>query len=221
MLEVRGVSKVYPRRGGTRVDALLDVSLSLGPGEVVVCAGPEGAGKSTLLRLVWGAERPTRGTITVGGQEAARGGSGLARLRRGLGVVPEEGPLLTHRTAFGNVVFALRALGRPRREARVRAVEALRAVGLAERLTALPGELGAGGRRRLLLARALAPAPALLLVDGVPDGLDEDLVTLVRRLAGEGMALLLATRAAGLAARLSARLVTLEAGRLRGEPRPA
>jgi cell division transport system ATP-binding protein len=221
MLEVRAVSKVYPRAAGGRTEALRDVTLRLGPGEAVVCAGPEGAGKSTLLRLVWGAERPTRGTVRLDGEDVGEAGPRrLAGLRRALGVVPEDGPLLPDRTAFGNVVFALQATGHARPEARERAVEALREVGLGGRLTALPGELTGGGRRRLLLARALASDPRLLVLDApAGEALDaEELVAVLRRRVAEGLALLVASRTPGLAAALPARLLRLEGGRVAEAP---
>src|SRR6185369_7531686 len=142
MLEFRGVSKVYGRAAGGRVEALVDLSFEVKPTELAVLVGPGGAGKSTLLRLVTGEERPTRGSVLVDGVEVgALGGRGLARLRRSLGVLPQGGHLLGDRTALGNVTFVLRALGMGRGEARERALAALVEVGLGSARNALPQEL--------------------------------------------------------------------------------
>ena len=157
MLELRGVSKVYGRAAGGRVEALLYLSFEVKPTELAVLVGPGGSGKSTLLRLVAGEERPTRGTVLVDGVEVGTlGKRGLARLRRSLGILFQDAPLLPDRTALGNVTFVLRALGMGRAEAREQALAALVDVGLGPARNALPDELAAGERRRVLLARVLA-----------------------------------------------------------------
>jgi cell division transport system ATP-binding protein len=225
MLEFRGVSKVYGRAAGGRVEALVDVSFEVKPAELAVLVGPGGSGKSTVLRLVTGEERPTRGSVLVDGVEVgALGGRGLARLRRGLGVLAEDGVLLPDRTALGNVTLILRALGAGRAAARERALAALVEVGLGPARNALPQELAAGERRRVLLARALAPRPRLLLADEPTAQLDATdaglVVALLRSLPGRGTTCLVATQEADLARALESRVLTLAAGRLRPEAAP-
>jgi cell division transport system ATP-binding protein len=225
MLEFRGVSKVYGRAAGGRVEALVDVSFEVKPAELAVLVGPGGSGKSTLLRLVTGEERPTRGSVLVDGVEVgALGGRGLARLRRGLGVLAEDGVLLPDRTALGNVTLILRALGAGRAAARERALAALVEVGLGSARNALPQELAAGERRRVLLARALAPRPRLLLADEPTAQLDATdaglVVALLRSLPGRGTTCLVATQEPDLARALESRVLTLAAGRLRPEAAP-
>lgn len=219
MVEFRGVSKIYAQPGGGRVEALVDASFRVGSAEMAVVSGPSGSGKSTLLRLLWGEERASRGTVLVGGTDAGslnRGG--LARLRQGLGIVPQDRRLLADRTVFGNVAFVLRALGVPRREVRERALSALRAAGLAARLPALPAELAAGERQRLVLARALAGEPRLLLADEptamLDDGTAEAVLALLRAAHARGTAVLITTHARDLAPRLGARAFSLADGRL-------
>ena len=222
MVELHGVSEVYTQASRGRVEALVEVSFEVKPGETVVLAGPSGAGKTTALRLVTGEGRPTRGRVVVLDEEVGKlGRRGLARLRRKLGVVPQGRRLLGDRTAFGNLALVLRALGQPRGEVRAQALEALDEVGLATRRNALPGELGQADRFRLCLARALCSEPRLLVLDepvaGLDDGALGGLVELLRRRGEQGMTILLATQATGLARRLAARALALDQGRLRPE----
>ena len=228
MLELRGVSKVYGRAAGGRVEALVDLSFEVKPTELAVLVGPVGAGKSTLLRLVTGEERPTRGAVLVDGAEVgtlgrARPGAAAPEPRRRL---PRTAQLLPDRTALGNLTFVLRALGAGRAEARERALAALgrgRARPGAER--ACPHELAAGERRRVLLARALATRPRLLLADeptamldaaGGRDGGDAPRASLPPR----GTTCLVATQSPELARALDGRVLRLAAGRLRPEGDP-
>jgi cell division transport system ATP-binding protein len=225
MLEFRGVSKVYGRAAGGRVEALVDLSFEVKPAELAVVVGPVGAGKSTLFRLVTGEERPTRGSVLVDGVEVgALGARGLARLRRTLGLFPQDGPLLPDRTAVGNVTFVLRALGVGRGEARERALAALVEVGLGPARNALPQELAVGERRRVLLARALATRPQLLLADEPTAMLDAaaagTVITVLRSLGGRGTTCLVTTQAVEVARALDGRVLPLAAGRLRPEAGP-
>jgi cell division transport system ATP-binding protein len=226
MLELRGVSKVYGRAAGGRVEALVDLSFEVKPTELAVLVGPSGAGKSTLLRLITGEERPTRGAVFVDGKEVgALGARGLARLRRSLGVLDEDGVLLPDRTALGNLTFVLRALGAGRQAARERALAALIEVGLGPARNALPYELAAGERRRVRLARALVTDPRLVLVDEPTAMLDPPaaatVVALLRNLAGRGITCVVATQSTELAGALDGRRLRLDAGRLRPEGDPA
>jgi cell division transport system ATP-binding protein len=223
MVELRAVFKTYvPRGRGRVIEALSDVSLQVAPGESVVVVGPGGAGKSTLLRLLTGEERASRGAVRVDGQDVARlGPAALARLRRRLGVLPQESRLIGDRTAHDNVAIVLRVLGAPRREARARALAALREAGLAGRAGARPAELAAGERRRLCLARALAGEPRLVLADEPTAGLDDtagsEVVELLRALRTRSVTLVVATRAPGLAEALKGRVLCLQGGRLGGD----
>jgi cell division transport system ATP-binding protein len=225
MLEFRGVFKVYGRGTVRRVEVLVDLSFEVKPAELAVVVGPSGAGKSTLLRLVTGEERPTRGAVLVDGVEVGTlGRGGLARLRRGLGVAPQDSRLLGDRTALGNLTFVLEALGVGRAEARDRAVAGLADVGLGGARNALPHELAYGERRRLALARALVTRPRLLLVDEPTAMLDPDqaagVVALLRSVQTRGITGLVTTRAPELGRALEGRVLQLAAGRLRPEGDP-
>ena len=225
MLELRGVSKVYGRAAGGRVEALADLSFEVKPTELAVLVGRVGAGKSTLLRLIAGEERPTRGAVLVDGIEVGTlGARGLARLRRNLSVLSQDGHLLPDRTALGNLTFVLRALGTRRSEARERALEALVEVGLGPARNALPSELAVGERRRVLLARALATRPRLLLADEPTAMLDSTtsamVVALLRSLPLRGTTCLVTTQTLEVARALDGRVLQLAAGRLQPEGDP-
>jgi len=226
MLELRGVSKSYGRAAGGRVEALADLSFEIKPTELAVLVGPVGSGKSTLLRLITGEERPTRGTVLVDGTEVGTlRRRRLARLRRDLGVLEQDGHLLPDRTALGNLTFVLRALGTGRAEARERALAALVEVGLGSARNALPAELAAGERQRVLLARALATHPRLFLADEPTAMLDPTatamVVALLRSLPLRGITCLITTQATEIARALDGRVLRLEAGRLCPEGDPA
>src|SRR5262249_30050701 len=224
IIELRAVSKLYaPRAGGRAVQALTDVSFQVAPGDLVVLAGPPGAGKSTGRRLLAGEERPTQGAVIVHDEDVGGlGRRGVARLRRRLGLMPQDGRLLAERTALDNVAVVLRALGASRRAARARAQALLREVGLGGAPPAGPAELAAGERQRLLLARALAGEPAVLLADeplvavgGALDGPAADgVVALLRAIRSRGVTVLVASQAVGLAAALGGRSLRIEGGRL-------
>jgi cell division transport system ATP-binding protein len=226
MLECRGLAKVYRRASGGRVEALAGVSFEVKAGELVVLVGPTAAGKTVLQRLITGDERPTRGAVLVEGVEVGALGPGrLARLRRTLGVVPQPALLVADRTALDNVRFLLRALGARAGEAEARAREALAEAGLVPVRHARPAELTEGERRRLLLARALATEPRLLIADepagGLEGGARAAVVDLLRAAHHRGTTCLVLTQAAELAAALPARHLRLVAGRLEGEAAPA
>lgn len=160
---VRNVRVSYPARGGALL-ALDGVSFDVAPGEFVSLLGPSGCGKSTLLRVVAGLRPPTTGDIAVDG----RGPDGL-RSERGLGLVFQDPALLPWRTVLGNVRLPEMASG-ARRGAAEAAVEQ---VGLAEFRDYYPHQLSGGMRQRTALARALAGAPRLLLMDEPFGALDE------------------------------------------------
>ncbi len=186
--------------------------------EAVGLVGPSGSGKTSLLLLLAGLERPTGGSIRFGGRDiTAASEDELARWRRtSVGIVFQAFHLIPTMTALENVAVPLELAGR--RDARARAAAALDAVGLASRLTHLPGQLSGGEQQRVALARAFAPAPALLLADEPTGNLDQDtgravMELLFRRAAETGSTLLLITHDAELAGRCD-RVIRMKDGRV-------
>jgi NitT/TauT family transport system ATP-binding protein len=159
LVGVRGVSKVF----ANGVKALADVSLDVQAGEFLSVLGPSGCGKSTLLRLIAGLAEPTEGTIEWADEEG----------RGDLGFVFQEPTLMPWATALTNVALPLKLRGVAKSEREARAAEALDNVGLKGFERAWPRELSGGMKMRVSLARALAVAPRLLLMDEPFAALDE------------------------------------------------
>ena len=160
--------------GGGRLPVLKGISLTIRRGELLTIVGPSGAGKSTLLHLLGGLDRPTGGQIFANGHAIdALSDQELARFRnRTVGFIFQFHHLLADFTAQENVMLPLLIAGRSKSEARDKAVELLKAVGLGERLIHRPGELSGGEQQRVAVARALALEPPILLADEPTGNLD-------------------------------------------------
>jgi len=172
-VEAKGLQKVY-KQGHVEVHALGGVDLGIEPGEFTALAGPSGSGKTTLLNLVGALDRPSGGSIKVGGQDlAALSAAELARMRRDhIGFVFQAYNLLPVLSALENAELVLELQGMPRAECRKKAVEMLEAVGLGEMLHRRPGELSGGQQQRVAVARAIAAARTLVLADEPTANLD-------------------------------------------------
>ena len=154
-------------RYGMDPEVLRDLTFSIEPSSFQFLTGPSGAGKTTLLRLILLSVKPTRGLISVFGEEVNRiSKKGLTNLRRRMGVVFQDFRLLNHLTTFENVALPLRAQGKEEASYRAEVVELLRWVGLGERMHVLPPVLSGGEKQRAAIARALIVRPDLLLADG-------------------------------------------------------
>jgi cell division transport system ATP-binding protein len=218
MIELRHVGKVY-QVGSARIRSLTDVSFRIDRGEFAVLYGPSGAGKTTLLRLLYRAAVPTEGEVEVLDQplQGLRR-SGVAALRRSIGVVFQDAKLLQARTVYENVAFVLRVLGTPRRAVTASVFEALRAVGLGARAQSYPSQLSQGEAQRAALARAIVRRPPLLLADEPTGNLDDEMADevlgVIRDIWACGTTVLLVTHQARLVAQLRRRTLRLEGGRL-------
>jgi iron(III) transport system ATP-binding protein len=162
-----GLSGVWHRYPGAATPTLAGLDLSLRPGELVGLLGPSGCGKTTLLRLIAGFERPERGEVRLDGRVVAGEGRWLPPERRGVGMVFQDYALFPHLDAWGNACFGLR-----RGADTSRVGWLLELLGLAGLERRYPHELSGGQRQRLALARALAPQPAVVLLDEPFSNLD-------------------------------------------------
>ena len=218
-LRLDGVGKAY-RSGETDLHVLQGAELTLHAGEIVALVAPSGTGKSTLLHLAGLLERPDTGAVLVDGRDAGRlpDGERTAIRRDRIGFVYQSHQLLAEFTALENVVLPQMVAGKPKQQARERAVALLTQFGLGDRLSHLPGKLSGGEKQRVAIARALANAPGVLLADeptgnldvGTSDVVFEELLHVVR---AQGVAALIATHNPVLAARMDRR-VTLHEGRV-------
>ena len=216
-LRIAGVSVAYQG-----VPAVRGVSLDVAPGEIVALLGPSGSGKSSLLRAVVGLEPLAGGAVSWGGADLA----GVPVHRRGFGLMFQDGQLFPHRDVAGNVEFGLQMAGVRRAERARRVEELLELVGLTGFGSRAIETLSGGEQQRVTLARALAPEPALLLLDEPLSALDR---SLRERLASDLRAALLATGTTSLfvthdhdeAFAVADRVAVLDGGRLLQVATPA
>ncbi|MER5637881.1 ABC transporter ATP-binding protein [Kitasatospora sp. NPDC002227] len=200
--------------------ALDGVSLTIGAGEAVAVMGPSGSGKSTLLNLVSGLDRPSSGSVVVGGQDL--GGldeKGLALFRRRtIGVVFQFFNLLDDLPALDNIALAGQLSGLKASAARERGLELMGELGIADRRDVYPAALSGGERQRVATARALMNRPALLLADEPTGALDsrsgEQVMQLLADLNELGQTLLIVTHDPRLAAQCARRVVEVADGRI-------
>jgi len=167
-VSVRAVSKVFNRGTVKQVDALVDIDLTVAPGEFVSLIGPSGCGKSTLLRLIGNLIEPTTGEVLVNGKPADR-----ARLDQDYGMAFQQAGLFDWRSVAKNVELPLELKGWDKAQRRARAEEMLALVKLAEFADHRPWQLSGGMQQRVAIARALAAGPELLLMDEPFGALDE------------------------------------------------
>jgi putative ABC transport system ATP-binding protein len=218
LISVKELTRTY-RVGQEEVRALDGVSFDVQRGEWLAVVGQSGSGKSTLMNLVGALDTPTSGSYHINGQDVEKlSDDALADLRNNeIGFVFQTFQLLPRSTALANVELPLVYRGVPRKERRERAVKALEAVGLANRMHHRPNELSGGQRQRVAIARALVGHPSLLLADEPTGNLDsatgEEIIRLFGELHRRGHTILLVTHEPRLAARCP-RAIRLSDGRI-------
>jgi polar amino acid transport system ATP-binding protein len=214
-MAILSVKDLHKNFGRTHV--LRGVSLEVDQGEVVVVIGPSGSGKSTFLRCINRLEEPTSGTIIFQGVEITGKRADLPKVRRNIGMIFQQFNLFPHMTALQNVMEGPRTVLKvTKEEARERAVDLLAKVGLTDKHDAHPNALSGGQQQRVAIARALAMNPAAMLFDEATSALDPELVgevlAVMRRLAEDGMTMLVVTHEMGFAQRVADRIVMMDQG---------
>jgi putative ABC transport system ATP-binding protein len=214
-----GVTRTY-RQKGRLVRALQGVDLEIADGEFATIQGPTGGGKSTLLQVLGALDRPTEGSVLLGGTDIAKASNAsLGSLRaRAIGFVFQGFNLIPTLTAAENVSMGLEPLRLPAAERAARVAESLAHVGLADRADHRPGELSGGQQQRVAIARAIAKRPRVLLADEPTGNLDEsmrdEILSSLTALNDEGLTLIVVTHDSAVALRARRRL-RLESGVVR------
>jgi putative ABC transport system ATP-binding protein len=218
VIRIRDLTRDYVM-GTETVRALRGVSLDIRPNEYVAIMGPSGSGKSTLMNLIGCLDTPTSGEYWLNGQEVSRlSDNALAAVRnREIGFVFQTFNLLARATALHNVELPLVYAGVSAAERRAKAVRALEAVGLGQRMQHRPNELSGGQRQRVAIARALVNDPAILLADEPTGNLDsttsEEIMRLFSELHATGQTVIMVTHEADIAA-YAERVIVLRDGQV-------
>ncbi len=209
------------------LNVLKGITLEIGKGEVLVMVGPSGSGKSTFLRCINHLEQVNAGRLYVDGDLIGyreRGGKlhqmsprDAAKQRREIGMVFQHFNLFPHRTALENVIEApIHVKGVKKSDAVARGEDLLRQVGLSEKAGAYPAQLSGGQQQRVAIARALAMSPKLMLFDEPTSALDPELVgevlEVMKKLAAEGMTMVVVTHEMGFAREVANHLVFMDGG---------
>jgi len=221
LIEIIDLTKIY-RMGTVEVHALRGLSLTVRVGEYVAIVGASGSGKSTLMNMIGLLDRPTSGVYRVRGQASQKlDKKALADLRnREIGFVFQRFNLLARAPARRQVELPLFYAGVSARKARQMAQEALKKVGLGDRLHHRPEELSGGQQQRVAIARAIVNQPSLLLADEPTGALDshtgEEILTLFEELHSQGLTLVVVTHDPDVAARAH-RIVTMRDGLIVGD----
>jgi putative ABC transport system ATP-binding protein len=221
VIRLEGITKEY-RMAAETVHALRGVDLAIYPNELLAIMGPSGSGKSTLMNILGCLDVPTAGRYWLDGRDVARlAQSELARVRgRQIGFVFQTFELLPRQTALRNVELPLTYSGGPDR--RGRAVEALRRVGLGDRMDHRPNQMSGGQRQRVAIARALVQRPSLLLADEPTGNLDtqtgDEILGLFADLHREGQTIVVVTHEPDVAEKCE-RIVKIRDGRVESDER--
>jgi len=220
MIQIRHLSKHFGE-----IAVLRDVSADIKKGEIIAIIGPSGTGKSTFLRCLNLLDTPTAGAIHIDGVPLLDKGTNVPKIRQKMGMVFQSFNLYAHLSVMENLTLGpIKLLGKKRAEANQKAIDLLKLVGLAEKAHAFPDELSGGQKQRVAIARCMAMEPEILLFDEPTSALDPTMVSevlaVIRRLAREGMTMVIVTHEMEFARNLSSRVFYMDEGVIYEEGTP-
>jgi len=213
MIEFSEVTKSY----SVGTHALRGISMQVEDGEFAFLVGPSGSGKSTIIKLITGELRPTSGTVHVNGYSLERiRKREIPYMRRTVGVVFQDFRLITNKTAYENVAFAMRVIGAREKEIRQRVPYVLELVGLETKSRRHPNELSGGEQQRLAIARALVNNPSTIIADEPTGNLDPDrsleIMSLLQEINNLGTTMLVVTHSKELVEHFGKRVIAINEG---------
>ncbi len=220
MITVKNLSKHYGH-----LVVLKDINAEIHKGEIISIIGPSGTGKSTFLRCLNLLDKPTGGTIIIDNEPILDKKTNVPRIRQKMGMVFQSFNLYSHLTVLENLTIGPeKLLGKGKDEAQKKAIELLKLVGLAEKTYNFPDELSGGQKQRVAIARCMAMEPEILLFDEPTSALDPTMVSevlsVIRRLAREGMTMIIVTHEMEFAKTISSRVFYMDEGIIYEEGRP-
>lgn len=215
MIQFRSVTKKYKNDNY----ALKNINLDILSGEFVFIVGASGAGKSTLMKLLYNEERPTSGTVTIGGINIANlSNDKVPNLRRCMGIVFQDYKLLQNQTVYDNVSYVIRTLGISSREINARVTGALKIVGLYNKMHEKPSELSGGEQQRVAIARAIVNGPPLLIADEPTGNLDPknsmEIMQILEQINEKGITVIVSTHDRDIVDYFRKRVITMEQGQI-------
>jgi cell division transport system ATP-binding protein len=215
MVTLEHVSKNYQHRNV----GLEDVSLEIEAGEFVSIVGQSGSGKTTLAKLIIAEERPDRGRIVIGGWDITRiPHNEVPTLRRQIGVVFQDFKLLSRKTLFENVAFALEVAGEGNERIQSVVPQVLKIVGLEKKMDRYPDQISGGEQQRVVIARSLVHRPKLLVADEPTGNLDsinaQDIIALLQKINEFGTTVVLVTHNREIVNMLKKRVITIDHGHI-------
>ena len=214
VLVMNNVSKIY----GSNT-ALTDINVRIQPGEFVFVVGPSGAGKSTFIKLCFREVLPTSGSIFVNGCDVIKmEPKEIPFMRRQLGIIFQDYRLLSDRTVYENVAFAMEVIETPHRKIKRRVMNVLDLVGLRRRADSFPGELSGGEQQRIAIARAIVNDPLLVIADEPTGNLDPetswDIMEIFKEINASGTTIVMATHDKEIVDGMGKRVLAIEKGRI-------
>ena len=216
LIVIKDLEKKYK----TGVTAIYDFDLKVKKGDFIFVIGASGSGKSTLIKMLYREEKPTNGSIMLGGINVAKlKNRKVYKIRRKIGIVFQDFKLLPKLTVYENVAFALEIIGLPSKEIRQKTLKALEEVGLKNKAKNYPHELSGGEQQRVAIARAIVNNPKLLLCDEPTGNLDPEtsweVMKVLEKINNDGTTIMMATHDKEMVNRMKKRVLVIDAGRLK------